>query len=33
VADSLVEGIVTKIITIDGDMGLDIETYPYNSLS
>jgi len=32
VADSLAEGIVTKIITADRDMGLDIKTYPYNSL-
>jgi len=30
--DSLAEGLVTKAITIDRDVGLDIETYPRNSL-
>ena len=29
--DSLVEGIVIKAVTVDEDVGLDIETYLYNS--
>jgi len=31
-ADSLVEGIEIEMVTMDGDIGLDIETHPYNSL-
>ena len=31
-ADSLVKGIVTKAVTVDGDVGPDTETYPYDSL-
>ena len=30
-ADSLIKGIVTKVITIDKDIGLDIKTHIYNS--
>jgi hypothetical protein len=32
IADSLIEGMVTKAVTVDKDMGLDIETYFRNSL-
>jgi len=31
-ADSLTKGMVIKVVTIDKDIGLDTETYPYNSL-
>ena len=31
-ADSLTKGIVTKIVTINKDIGLDIKTYTCNSL-
>ena len=31
-ADSLVEGIVTKAVTADRDVGPDIETYPRDFL-
>ena len=31
-ADSLIEGMVTKAVTADKDIGLDTETRPRNSL-
>ena len=31
-ADSLTKGIVTKVVTVDKDIGLDTETYTHDSL-
>jgi hypothetical protein len=31
-ADSLIKGRVIKVVTINKDIGLDIETYPYDFL-
>jgi hypothetical protein len=31
-ADSLIEGMVIKAITVDKDIGLNTEIYPYNFL-